>query len=244
MSTLKAHTIEPVTGTTLTLGAAGDALTVSSASLQTNIYKDAGANTLFQSDGAGTLSNVNAGLQGAGPVLITTQTVIAPAVTSVDFTSGITSAYKKYWFVVEGFTTSGNSGSLYFNASTDAGSTWTVNMYSTFGRVYQYESNGGDGMGYMSGSDVAGGYPACLGWELGIQSDDACSGILELYDPASTSYVKQFISRTSGVEYNVGLTQGFVSGYIDTTSAITGIQLKTNNGMNVTGGTFKMYGIV
>ena len=68
MSTLKTHNIEPATGTDVALGAAGDSITVSGDSLTTNAIKDAGGNTLFTSDGAGTLSSVNSGLKGGGPI--------------------------------------------------------------------------------------------------------------------------------------------------------------------------------
>ena len=56
MSTLKAHNIEPATGTDVALGAAGDSITVSGDSLKLNTFKDAGGNTLFTSNGSGTLS--------------------------------------------------------------------------------------------------------------------------------------------------------------------------------------------
>ena len=79
MSTLKSNVIEPATGTTLSLGASGDNVLVSSDSLQTNLYKDAGGNTIFQSDGAGTLSNVNSGIKGAGPQLILSKTASSSA---------------------------------------------------------------------------------------------------------------------------------------------------------------------
>ena len=77
MSTLKSNVIEPATGTTLSLGAVGDNVTVSADSIQTNLYKDAGANTIFQSDGAGTLSNVNSGLKGVCPGLSATDMAAA-----------------------------------------------------------------------------------------------------------------------------------------------------------------------
>lgn len=247
MSTLKATTIEPATGTTLTLGAAGDAVTLSSDSLQTNLYKDSGGNTLFQSDGAGTLSNVNAAIAGYGPKLIQTQEVfideVLPLTTSVDFITGIDSTYDKYWFVVEGFIPSGNSGSLYVHASVNAGSTWTVNMYTTYGRVYQYESNSSDGMSYMTGADNANGYPQPLLWEISNATDACCSGIFELYNPASTSFTKQFISRMVGMEYFPGMGEGIVGGYMNDTSAITGIRFASNSGMTIKAGKFSMYGI-
>ena len=60
MSNLEAKKLAPATGTTVTLGAAGDAVEVaSSATLKTNTIKDAGGNTLFTSDGSGTITSIN-----------------------------------------------------------------------------------------------------------------------------------------------------------------------------------------
>ena len=65
MSTVETRKFEPVTGTALNLGASGDAVTLpAGVTLQPNTIKDAGGNTIFTSDGAGTLSSVNSGLQG------------------------------------------------------------------------------------------------------------------------------------------------------------------------------------
>ena len=97
MGKLRVHNIEAQTGTNVDLGAAGDVVTFASDSIQTNLYKDSGGNTLFQSNGSGTLSNVNTGLQGAGPKLITSTTVTS-AVSTVEFT-GITNTYSLYKFV-------------------------------------------------------------------------------------------------------------------------------------------------
>ena len=74
MSEIKVKTIEPSTGTNLTLGTSGDTIAVSSDSVKLDTWKDSGGNTLFQSDGAGTLSNVNSSFSGAGPKLILSQT--------------------------------------------------------------------------------------------------------------------------------------------------------------------------
>ena len=63
MTTLNANTIKPA-GSTLTLGASGDTI-VATDDVKVNTVKDAGANTLWVSDGSGNLSNVNAGLGGA-----------------------------------------------------------------------------------------------------------------------------------------------------------------------------------
>ena len=66
MSSLETRKIEPQSGTTVTLGEAGDTVNVPTGGIvKTNAVKDSGGNTLFQSDGAGTLSSVNAELGGA-----------------------------------------------------------------------------------------------------------------------------------------------------------------------------------
>ena len=49
MGKLRVHNIEAQTGTNVDLGAAGDVVTFASDSIQTNLYKDSGGNTLFRS---------------------------------------------------------------------------------------------------------------------------------------------------------------------------------------------------
>ena len=98
MSTLKSDVIEPATGTNLTLGASGDLIDVPSDALQLNTWKDSGGNTLFTSDGAGTLSSINSALDiGGGPTLISTATCSTSS--SIEFTTGIDDTYDKYMFV-------------------------------------------------------------------------------------------------------------------------------------------------
>ena len=95
MSSLETRKIEPATGTTVTLGAGGDTVLVSADQLKTNTVKDAGGNTLFTSDGAGTLSSVNSAIAGS-MTFISSQT--ATAATSIEFTTQLTSAYNEYVF--------------------------------------------------------------------------------------------------------------------------------------------------
>ena len=66
MAKLRATNIDPKSATTLTLGASGDTVTVASTEIRSNTFKDAGGNTLWTSDGSGTLSSVNSGLAGGG----------------------------------------------------------------------------------------------------------------------------------------------------------------------------------
>ena len=94
MTTLKVNAIEPEGGTTnLTVGLSGQNVVIGgSGGLKANTFKDAGGNTIFTSDGSGTVSGASFG----DVVLITSQTASNSA--SLSFTSGITSTYKEYIF--------------------------------------------------------------------------------------------------------------------------------------------------
>ena len=91
MSILRVATIEPEGATTtLTLGASADTVTSSADAIKVNTFKDAGGNTLFTSDGSGTISNVNSGFKG-GLTFISSQT--ASGASTVTFTTSDNSTF-------------------------------------------------------------------------------------------------------------------------------------------------------
>ena len=63
-----------------------------------------------------------------------------------------------------------------------------------------------------------------------------------LFNPSSTTYVKNFISRNSTYQDNNSINDNYVSGYFNTTSAIDEIQFKFDSG-DIDAGTIKLYGI-
>ena len=96
MSIVEAKKFEPQSGTDLNLGASGDGVILNNGvTLKTNTFKDSGGNTLWASDGAGTLSSVNSSLQGAMS-FISSQPASSSA--SLSFTSGSDSTYDEYIF--------------------------------------------------------------------------------------------------------------------------------------------------
>ena len=70
---------------------------------------------------------------------------------------------------------------------------------------------------------------------------DAVAGIFYIYNPSSTTYVKHFMSRFTGLVQENMAMDIFVSGYFNTTSAINGLQFKPAAG--TFSATVKMYGI-
>ena len=242
MSTLKSNVIEPATGTNLTLGAAGDILTLASDSLQTNTWKDSGGNTLFTSDGAGTLSSVNAGLSVGGPKLISASTVKNAA--SIEFTTGIDSTYDVYTFKMINMNPATDGAKFEFQCSTDGGSSYNVTMTTTQWETYHDVADTTTNLYYVTGGDQAQGTAyQYLAQTLGSAAKESLDGQLYLFQPSSTTYVKNFYSQC---QYYHGLGTGtsvepFTAGYFNTTSAINAISFKMNTG-NIDG-IISMFGI-
>jgi len=239
MSTLKAHNIEPATGTDVALGAAGDSITVSGDSLKLNTFKDSGGNTLFTSDGSGTLSNVKTALKGTGPILIQSQT--ASNSTSISFTSGIDSTYDKYMFVFVNINPASDV-IFSFNGSIDGGSNYNIAKTSSFFRANHEESSASSTLSYATDNDLQQG----TGYQhfvpmVSSGADENCGGIMYLFNPSSTAYVKHFYSRIETQYAGTYIMDCFMSGYLNTTSAINAIDFKMSSGNF--DGKIKMYGI-
>jgi hypothetical protein len=73
-------------------------------------------------------------------------------------------------------------------------------------------------------------------------ADNGCSGVLTLYAPSSTTYVKHFTSRAHSVNGGDYSQDSFSAGYINDTTAIDEISFKFNSG-NIDTGTIYMYGV-
>ena len=240
MSEIKVKTIEPSTGTNLTLGTSGDTIAVSSDSVKLDTWKDSGGNTLFQSDGAGTLSNVNSSFSGAGPKLILSQT--ADASSSISFTSGIDNTYDKYRFVCVNMHPNSDSIVFLFNGSTDGGSNYNAVKTTTFFNAHHQEDDGDAGLNYRAGNDLAqSADPQYLTSSIGNGSDESASGILDIYSPSSTTYVKQFTAHFTVYRSTDEIWDCFIAGYMNTTSAVDAIQFTVDSG--TFDGIIKMYGV-
>ena len=183
------------------------------------------------------------GLSGGSMNLISTQT--ASSSSTISFTSGIDSTYDEYVFKFYDIHPSALAN-FEFNATTD-GSNYNVVKTSTAFYV-EHEEDGGSGqMGY-SGIDEAqatgfqqlttGSYPS-------TDNDASIVGILNVFNPSNTTFVKHFISRTTFYGENNtdrSSNSGHVAGYFNTTSALTGFQFKMRSG-NLDAGDICLYGI-
>ena len=126
MAKLRSSNIEPSTGTTLALGASGDAALISSDSIKANTLQDLGGNSLWVSDGAGTLSSVNSSLSGGGYTLLNTAVVDGSSVTWAQFSTLDERGYDELVFVFTDVNPDNDGVEYQVNFSSDDGANYNV----------------------------------------------------------------------------------------------------------------------
>ena len=230
---LNVNTISPA-GSALTIGDSGDTIVVAD-DIKVNTVKDAGGNTLWVSNGSGVLSSVSSGFGGALN-LISTQTASDSA--SLSFTSGIDSTYKEYVFKFININPATNDTAFKFQA----GSSYNTAITSTTFRPWHREDDGSSGLAYVAGEDQAQGTAyQSIGFSESSDADNDGGGELHLFNPSSTTYVKNFYSRFQYVSSTPSSVDFYLAGYLNTTSAITQVQFKMASGNF--DGKIKMYGV-
>ena len=186
------------------------------------------------------ITSVPSGVGGGSLNLISTQT--ASSSSTISFTSGVDSTYKKYIFKFYNIHPSAEA-SFGINFSTDGGSNYNVAKTTSSFYAFQNESGSSTTLQYRSAYDLAQGTgSAPLGGDVMTTLDDECgTGFLHLFDPSSTTFVKHFISRFTPM-YPSYAMDGFTAGYGNTTSAIDAVQFAMSSG-NIDSGTIKLYGV-
>lgn len=246
MAKLRSSNIEPSTGTTLALGASGDAALISSDSIKANTWQDLGGNNLWVSDGAGTLSNINSSLSGGGYTLLETSDLSAGsgaiAANGTIFTTLDERGYDELVFIFTDVNPDNDGVEYQCNFSSDDGSNWNVVKTTTFFFAEHNQNGSGGAIAYQTTRD----HQQSTGWQdlgidLGNGADETCSGILHLFSPASTTFVKHFYATVS--EYHQADLAGtcYIGGYLNTTSAITDIYFACNSGSH--NAYVQMYGV-
>jgi hypothetical protein len=183
----------------------------------------------------------NASVATGNMVLISSQTASASA--SISFTTGINSTYKEYQFYFINIHPATDDVGLEFNLSTDGGSNYNVTKTTTFFRAEHNEDDSNTVFAYATARDLAQSTGnQKLDGDYGADNDQSVSGILTLFNPSSTTYVKHFISNTQSSRHVDVSCNAFVAGYGNTTSAINAVRFQMSSG-NIDDGTILMYGI-
>ena len=175
------------------------------------------------------------------PTLISTAT--ASDASSVDITSGIDSTYDEYMFVFTDINPASTSTFMFqVNAAGQSGFNETIT--SAIFKASHYENDASADVNYAAGGDQAQGTGKQFLCNTSGGADESCAGILHLFNPASTTYVKHFYCRMAAhadadpLRYT---QDSFVAGYVNITAAVDEITFLMLSGNF--DGVIQMYGI-
>ena len=194
------------------------------------------------------ITSLPASISGGAWTLLSTATASSSA--TLSFTSGIDSTYKEYIFRFINMHPSADQPNWTFQGSTNAGSSYGVTITSTVFNAYHSESDSEATLEYSGGGDLtqSTSYQRLV-TEVNNANDGSVSGMLHLFAPSDTTFVKHFIATSQGYSDSSAVTENpyswnmYTAGYFNTTSAIDAIQFKMSSG-NMDTGDICLYGIV
>ena len=185
---------------------------------------------------------LDSGVATGAMVLLSTST--ASSSSTIDITSGIDSTYKVYVFKFIDIHQSNDGADFQFQVDTGTNTNYNQTITSA-GFVCEHdEADTATTLATHSGSAVLHqetGFQD-LGRSLGNDNDQSLSGQLYLFDPSNSSHVTHFEAVINEAGSTNQSVQRHVSGYVNTTTAITRIRFKADAG-TIDSGTIKMYGI-
>jgi hypothetical protein len=173
-----------------------------------------------------------------GMTLLSTQT--ASSDSTITFASGIDSTYKEYIFKY--YDVHPQTGVMLAVNFRDGSTAYDATKTSTFFEVYQNEGGSSTSLAYVTDYDLAQSTAVQPIGYVGNENDESLAGTLHLFDPSSTTFVKNFYATTPGLHGSDLALTSYVAGYCNVTAAIDGVQFSMTSG-NIDAGTFKMYGV-
>ena len=188
------------------------------------------------------ITSLPSGVSGSSLVLLETQT--ASSSDTLSFTSNIDSTYKEYIFKCIDIHPATDDVRFTFQADTGTNTNYNQTITSTNFAANHGEDGNNGAVAYDSGEDQAQGtaFHRLVG-SVGNDNDQCCVGILHIFNPSSTTFVKHFIATFQETRNNNSSKEHFTGGYFNTTTAITRFQFKMSSG-NIDSGTIKLYGVV
>ena len=194
----------------------------------------------------------NATAFGSGVTSLGSMTFIkkltASSSSTLSFVDGSSSVvldntYKEYLFTFNNIHPEEDNRSLGMTMSIDGGSNYNVAKTTTLFFAYHDEGDSGTGLGYQTTKDLAQGTGnQMILVETGNDNDQSASGYLRLFNPSSTTFVKNFIAQSNTYEATNNSMHCFIAGYGNTTSAVNAIQFSMSSG-NIDAGDICLYGI-
>ena len=182
-----------------------------------------------------------AALTDGNLTLLTTATASSSA--TLDFTSSINSTYNSYLFKFIDIHNATDAADFQFQVDTGTNTSYNQTVTSTAFDAYHNEGGTATDLLYRTGNDSnqASGFQRITS-SGGSDNDQTFAGIIHLFNPSSSTFVKQFLCRSHTYTHDNNSTPSHYAGYFNTTAAITALQFKFASG-NIDAGDICLYGI-
>ena len=174
-------------------------------------------------------------------ILTLLSTTTVSSASSAAITSNIDSTYDEYMLVLNDFTGNTADATTSWNASTDGGSNYNVSKTTTAFVAYHNESGASYDVVYSTTIDQAGTGDSGLFAHYKTDADAGFAGIIHLYDPSNTTYVKHFTTKGQGMQSNPQSNIQITAGYFNTTSAVNAVNFSVSSG--TMSGVIQLYGV-
>jgi len=194
------------------------------------------------------MEKVNGIVISGTPAVPDAHTLIATATASssatLSFVLGLDSLYDAYEFRFMNMHAATDNVNLTFQVNATDGADFNDSpITSTFFSAGHTEGDTYPGLGYEADFDQAQGTAyQVIGLYFGNQNDESGSGVMTLYAPSSTTYVKPWTSEIQVVTRDEYSRVNYTAGYINDATAIDEISFKMSSG-NIDAGTIHMYGV-
>ena len=175
--------------------------------------------------------------------LVLLETITASSDLLITFDSNIDSTYKEYQIHFTDVHPATNDVDFSVNFR-DGSTAYDATKTSTYFSGYHEEDDSPAQVDYEVAVDLAqstGVQPLTKGG-LGNGNDECLAGILHLYNPSSTTFVKHFMVRVIRYQHDDAARDDYIAGYCNVTAAIDGVQFSMTSD-EVDAGTFKLYGV-
>ena len=187
------------------------------------------------------ITSLASGVSAKSLILLATETASSSA--TITFDSNIDDTYKEYQIHFMDVHPSGDGAAFTVNFR-DGSTAYDATKTTTYFLTSHNENDAATQFEYRTGDDLAQStsFQPIYNNGLGADNDQSVSGILKLYDPSNTTFVKHFLCEAQGsLDGDLSAIVN-MAGYCNTTSAIDGVQFKMASG-NIDAGTFKLYGV-
>ena len=191
----------------------------------------------------------DAGVMSAGGSMVFIKKLTASNSATLSFVNGadsvvLNSTYKEYMFFFDNIHVTTDDAYLTVGFR-DGGTAYDAIKTTTAFRAFHFEDDSNQGVSYQGNEDLAQSTNfQNLGQLQGNGNDVSGAGYMHLFNPASTTFTKHFISNYSHHYTNAapGNINNYVAGYCNVTAAIDAVQFKLSSG-NFDTGVIRMYGI-